>query len=360
MGEELKKTMRAFVGVGRGQFEMQDVPVPEIGDDDILIQLKAAAICGSDVHIYDGSMDPLCGYPVIMGHENAGIIVKRGKNVAERWQVGDRVTSENTVDVCGSCYACITGDYVACEERKGMGIAADGILAEYVKIPGKLLRQVPDCIFKIPDNVSFEEAPLLEPAANGYKAIFQEGRLMGGENVVVTGAGAIGLYSAHMAAIGGAAHVILMVRKSTAKDKIATALKMGVTDVIYSDEPEACAEEVSRLTDGFGADLVAETTGVPAVMNTALGLLHVKGRLVRIAINDTPYGYGLNSITLRSIEVIGHMGYNTVSWRNTINLASQGKLDLTSIVTHRISLEESGHGFDMMVSREAGKVIVTM
>lgn len=352
------ETMRAFVALERGKYELREVPVPEVGDDDILIRLKTAAICGSDVHIYDGHMDPLCGYPVIMGHENAGIIIKKGKNVPERWQIGDRVTSENTVDTCGTCYACITGDYVACEHRRGMGIGADGILAEYVLIPGKILRQVPDVIFHIPDNVSFEEAPLLEPAANGYKAVFQEGRMIAGENVVVSGAGALGLYSAHMASIGGAAHVFLLVRKSTDPTKLEAARKMGVTDVIYSDDPERAAAKVAELTEGFGADLFVETTGVPAVLNLGLQMLHVKGRAVRIAINGTPYNYGLDDITLRSIELIGHMGYNTISWKNTINLARAGKLDLTSIVTHTISLEECAHGFDMMVSREAGKVIV--
>ena len=354
------ETMKAFVAVERGRYEIQEVPVPEVGDDDILIKVKAAAICGSDVHIYDGHMDPLCGFPNIMGHENAGVIAKLGKNVDPRWHVGDRVTSENTIDTCGTCYACETGDYVACESRKGMGVGADGCFAEYVLIPGKMLRQVPDVIFRIPDNVSFEEAPLMEPAANGYKAVFQEGRMIAGETVVVAGAGALGMYSAHMAAIGGAGHVVLMVRKSTEKAKIETAKKLGVTDVIYSDDPEEAAAAVGKLTDSFGADLFIETTGVPAVLNLGIRLLHVKGRAVRIAINGTPYNYGLDDITLRSIELIGHMGYNTISWRNTINLAKTGKLDLTSIVTHTVTLDECAHGFDMMVSREAGKVIVKM
>ena len=354
----MKDTMRAFVAVERGRYELREVPVPQVGDDDILIQVKAAAICGSDVHVYDGHMDPLCGYPVIMGHENAGVIVAKGRNVPERWQVGDRVTSENTIDTCGTCYACITGDYVACESRRGMGIGADGCLAEYVLIPGKILRQVPDVIFHIPDNVSFEEAPLMEPAANGYKAVFQEGRLMAGETAVVSGAGALGLYSAHMAALGGAAHVVLLVRKSTDPAKLEVARRMGVTDVIYSDDPDAALAKVAGLTGGFGADLFVETTGVPAVLQLGMRALHVKGRAVRIAINDAPYGFGLDDITLRSIELIGHMGYNTISWRNTINLARAGKLDLTSIVTHTVSLDECAHGLDMMVSREAGKVIV--
>lgn len=184
--------------------------------------------------------------------------------------------------------------------------------------------------------------------------------MMAGEYVVVSGAGALGLYSAHMAALGGAARVALLVRRSTDPGKLDIARKMGVTDVLYSDDPDQAAAQMAQLTGGFGADLFVETTGVPAVLNLGLRMLHVKGRAVRIAINGTPYGYGLDDITLRSIELIGHMGYNTISWRNTISLARKGKLDLTSIVTHTIPLEECAHGFDMMVSRQAGKVIVRM
>ena len=352
------ETMKAFVAVARGTYELREVPVPQIGDDDILIQVRTGAICGSDVHIYAQEMDPLCGYPTIMGHENAGVIVKKGRNVSDKWKIGDRVTSENTIEVCGECYACSTGDYVTCEHRKGMGVGADGCFAEYVKIPGKLLNMMPNCIFRIPDNVSFEEAPLLEPAANGYKAVFQEGNLMAGECVLIAGAGALGLYSAHMASIGGASRVILMVRRSTQTTKIETAKKMGVTDVVFSDNPNDTRNEILRLTEGAGADLAIEATGSPGVLNQCLGAVRVHGRVVRISINNQPFGYGLDSLTLRSVSVIGHMGYDTISWKNTIRLAEAGKLDLRSVVTHVLPLEETKTGFEKMLSREAGKVIL--
>lgn len=352
------KNMKAFVAVSRGNYRIQDVPIPEIGDDDILIQMKTAAICGSDVHVYKGEMDPLCGYPVIMGHENAGIIVKKGKNVHPRWQVGDRVVSENTIEVCGTCYACATGDYVACEHRKGMGIGADGCFAEYVKIPGELLKRMPDCIFHIPDNVGDEEAPLIEPAANAYKVVFQEGKLMAGEMVLVTGAGAIGVLCAHMAAVGGAARVILMVRHSTSPNQIEIARQLGVTDVVYSDAPKAALEVIQKITDGQGVDLAVETTSSPDVLHQCTQLVRVKGRIVRIAIGGSPYSYGLDEITLRSLVLIGHMGYDTVSWRNTIRLAKEGKLNLKAIITHRIPFMETKKGFDMMVNRKAGKIIL--
>jgi threonine dehydrogenase-like Zn-dependent dehydrogenase len=352
--------MKAFVALERGRFEITDVPVPEIGDDDILIKLETAAICGSDVHIYKEEMDPLCGYPVIMGHENAGVIAAKGKNVPdELWQVGDRVTSENTVSVCGKCYACKTSDFVACEHRRGMGIAADGVFAEYVKLPGDILRLYPSCLIKIPDNISFEEAPLMEPAANGYKAVFQEGGLIAGENVIIAGAGALGLYSANMASIGGASHVILLVRKSTAQFKIDAALKMGVTDVVYSDDPDEAAQKIAELTDG-GADLAIEATGAAGVLDFCLKNVRVKGRVVRIAIDDTPYGFGLNSITLRSVTLIGHMGYDSISWQNVVRLASQGRVDLRTPVTYKFPLEKTREGFELMAKGQACKVIISI
>ena len=350
--------MKAFLAIDRETHEIRDIPIPEIGDRDILIQMKAAAICGSDVHIYDGSMDPLCGYPVIMGHENAGVIVKIGKDAPGDWKVGDRVTSENTVTVCGKCYSCMTGEYVACEERTGFGVAADGCFAEYIKISGDILSFAPQCLMKIPDNLSFEEAVLLEPAANAYKSVIQEGGLIAGENILIAGAGTFGTYCAHMASIGGAAKVVMLIRRSTIPEKIEIAKKMGVTDFIYSDDDAEARAEAARLTDGFGFDLAIETTTSPHILNYCIETLHTHGRCVRIAIGGKPYNYSMDSITLRSIKLMGHLGYNPISWRNVMNLSAAGKVDLKTPVTHVFPLEQTDEGFKVMCSRQAEKVII--
>lgn len=352
--------MKAFVAKQRGCYEVCEVPVPEVGERDILIKVKAAAICGSDVHIYAGEMDPLCGYPVIMGHENAGEIVKVGEKVPGNWKVGDRVTSENTVTACGECYSCMTGEYVACEKRTGFGVAADGAIAQYVKIPGDILAFAPQCLMHIPEGISYGEATLLEPVANSYKTVFQEGGLIPGETILIGGAGTFGVYCAHLAKIGGASCVAMLVRKSTEPSKIEIARKMGVTDFIYSDDPDAAKAEAARLSGGFGFDLAVETSGSAAVLNTCIEAVHTHGRVVRVAIGNTPYGYGLDAVTLRSVKLMGHLGYNPVSWHNVMNLAARGRLDLHTVVTHEFTLEEAGKAFELVASRKAGKVIINI
>lgn len=350
--------MRAFVARGRKDFAVIDVPKPKIGDYDVLVRVKTAAICGSDLHIYDGSMDPLCGYPVIMGHENAGVIEEVGARV-KGWKVGDRVTSENTVSVCGTCYSCRIGEYVACEKRTGFGIAADGCFAEYVKIPGEILSLEPDCLMRIPDRVSFEEAPLLEPAANAYKSVFQEGELMAGETVLVTGAGTFGAYCAHMAKLGGASCIGALVRKSTDPKKIEIMKAMGATDILYSDEePEKLKEEMDGCTRGYGFDLAVETSGAGKILDLCIKSVHTHGRIVRVAISDAPFNYSINLLTLRSVRLIGHLGYNALSWHNVMNLAKKGMLDLHTVVTRTVSLDQIREGFDALVDRKEEKVLV--
>ncbi len=353
--------MKAFVAKGRNDYQIMDVPMPELGSRDVLVRVKCAAICGSDLHIYDGSMDPLCGYPVIMGHENAGVVEWVGKDAPGGFKIGDRVTSENTVSVCGACYSCQTGDYAACENRKGFGIAADGSFAEYIKIPGDMLALQPDSLMKIPDNVSFEEAVLMEPAANAYKSVFQEGGLMAGETALVTGAGTFAAYCAHMAALGGASCVAVLARRSTSPKKLEIMKKMGATDILYADdEPEKLEKELARCMGGYGFDLAVETTGASLVLDYCIKAVHTQGRVVRIAISDEPFQHSLNPLTLRSVKLMGHLGYTPVSWHNVMNLAAKGMLDLRTVVTKTVSLEQVKEGFDALAARKEEKVLVRM
>lgn len=353
--------MKAFVARGRNDYEIMDVPMPELGSRDVLVRVKCAAICGSDLHIYDGSMDPLCGYPVIMGHENAGVVEWVGEDAPGGWKVGDRVTSENTVSVCGACYSCQTGDYAACEQRRGFGIAADGSFAEYIRIPGDMLALQPDCLMKLPDNVSFEEAVLMEPAANAYKSVFQEGELMAGETVLITGAGTFAAYCVHMAALGGASCIAVLVRKSTSPKKLEIVKRMGATEILYADEePEKREKELARCTGGYGFNLAVETTGASSVLDCCIRSVHTQGRVVRVAISDAPFQYSMNMLTLRSVKLIGHLGYNPVSWHNVMNLAEKGMLDLHTVVTKIVSLEQVKEGFEALKARKEEKVLVTM
>ena len=178
--------MKAVVkyGFGPRETELRDVPIPEIGDDDLLIEVKAAGVCGSDIAFDDGGHKEILNPPVVLGHEFSGMVCKVGKNVT-KWKVGDRVMSDNTGEVCGECYACNTADFLSCPERKGIGYGMDGGFTNYVKILGKTLARVPHSLMRIPDCMSYEEAAIMDPACNGYMAVVQEAKVMPGDFVAL-------------------------------------------------------------------------------------------------------------------------------------------------------------------------------
>ena len=194
--------MLALVKYGKGpkETELRDVPVPEIGEDDLLIEVKAAGICGSDIAYDNGDHPDHLNCPVVLGHEFSGVVSKIGANVKD-WKVGDRVVSDNTGYVCGKCFACTTGQYLSCPDRKGLGYGMDGGFTDYVKITGSLLSKNPNTLFRIPEGVSFDEAAILDPICNAYKAIVQESRIMPGEDIVVFGVGPLGLFSIQIAKV---------------------------------------------------------------------------------------------------------------------------------------------------------------
>lgn len=351
----MKDTMKAVVLYDAGKLELRDVPVPQIGDDDILLEVKSATICGGDMHYYNGtSLTGKC--PVVLGHEFAGIVAQKGKNVADYWSVGDRVVSDNTSYACGQCANCARGDFVSCEHRGLIGGDHDGGFTKYVLIPGQILKIHPNALMKLPAEIGMEEAPVLEPASNCYKATIQEGGLRPGENVVVFGAGPLGLFSLQHATIGGAVKRIMV---GTSKDRGARfelALKYGATDLLCSDEEEDVAAKLKEIAGPNGIDLIIDAVGLPIVMEQAVDAVNYTGRIVRIGYNSKPYGTSMDRITSKSITLRGHMGYNPESWRRCIALAAAGMLDLKSCISHTMMLDRFREGFELMKSQEASKV----
>lgn len=208
--------MKAVIKKDYGPFQIEytDIQKPQVQEYDVLIKVKAAAICGSDLGLMYGTVEgKSVPYPIVIGHEFAGEICEVGPKVT-RFKPGDRVVSDNTGYVCGVCHACSSGEYLFCAERKGMGNDMDGGFAEYVKIPGDVLMTFPNCLYKIPDNVSYEAAAMMDPLCNGYKSVIQEGGLLPGQNVVVFGCGAMGLFAMNAARLGSAGKIIAVGRET--------------------------------------------------------------------------------------------------------------------------------------------------
>ena len=349
--------MRGLVLYECGKTELREVEKPVCGEKDIIIKVESAAICGGDVHFYNGTLD-LGSYPIIMGHEFAGTIAEMGPKADAYWKIGDRVVSENTASVCGRCPSCEKGNFVNCASRRTLGCDEDGAFTQFVKIPGELLEVYKNCIFHLPDSISMKVAPLLEPAANAYMAVVQEGQVLPGENVVVFGAGALGLFSAQIASIAGAANIIMVGMPTDENTRFECGKKLGVTHTIVNSEGVDVAGKIAEICGKSGVARAIDAAGAPSVLKQAIEVVRNDGVIVRIGMNDRPYGYGLNEVNVKSVDIKGHMGYNTTSWRNVITLAAVGKLDLESLVTHELPLTEIKKGFELLKDQSAIKVLI--
>jgi threonine dehydrogenase-like Zn-dependent dehydrogenase len=350
--------MQALVKYGsrKGEVELRDIPVPTVGPGDVLLEVKAAGICGSDIGFFDGAHEEVCRPPVVLGHEFSGVVAETGKDVAD-WKPGDKVASDNTGFVCGVCHACATADYLLCPSRLGLGYGMDGGFARYVRINGSLLARVPHSLFRIPDQVSFAHAAVLDPAANAYCAVVQEGRLMPGEHVAVFGVGALGLFSIQVARLAGAAEIFAVGLSSDAA-RLGVAEVLGATRSIRSDAEDA-AVVVREATRGEGVALVVDAAGPVAALEKAFAVVRNTGRIVRIGFDPAPPRFSLDPLPGKGIHLKGHYGYDWVSWTNCIRLLEKGSLDMGAVISHTMSLDRWSEGFALTRSREAIKVILT-
>ncbi len=356
----MQEKMKAIVQVKQGArgIRMQEKEIPRIGDSDILIRVKAAGLCGSDMHIYRGTIETSGNIGVTIGHEFAGEVVKVGSRV-KHWKTGDRVASDNTGWVCGVCSGCRAGNPLNCEHRLGLGFELDGGFAEYVKIGGDILERMPDCLVHIPDNISYEEAAILDPIANGYYAVCQQGRFLPGESVAVIGTGPLGLACINAAKVAGAVRIFAIVRKSTSKLHREAALKMGATEILETDTVDI-KQYILRRTDGEGVACTYECAGPAALTGTAADITRRGGKILRVGLEFKGEDLSLdvfNKIAFRNISLIGHDGYNPISWHNCLKLLEAGLLDAKTPITHVLPLDEYQKGVELMLNREAIKVV---
>jgi 2-desacetyl-2-hydroxyethyl bacteriochlorophyllide A dehydrogenase len=356
--EEL--SMKALVKYGSGSefggYKYEDVPVPTLSDEDILVELKASAICGADLKHF-GVENGSTVFDSVRGHEFAGEIVEVGKKVTD-WKVGDRVVSDNTGYVCGKCHACDAGDFLLCPEKKNLGLGLDGGFTKYVKIPGQILRIHKHSIFKVPDNISYEEAAILDPICNAYKAIAQRSNLLPGQDVVIFGAGPLGLFSVQIARVMGAANIIVVGLEDDTKVRFDVAKKLGATHIINAEKEDVVAR-VREIEGRDGLGLVVDCAGAPIVLKQSIEMLRTNGQFVRIGMGFKPLEYSINDISMKAITITGHMAYDTSTWKNCINLLQRGMIDSKSLITHRLPLSQWEEGFKLMMGRDAIKVILT-
>jgi len=330
-------------------FELRDVSIPKVGEDDVLIKVKAAAICGSDLKFY--KWVPWCenvvkSLPFIPGHECCGEVVEVGKNI-KNIKVGDKVAAETHVS-CGVCWQCRHARPHTCENMELFGHTINGGFSEYALIPKRAAR-------KIPDDISFEYGSLLEPMGIPFRAA-EEGEVEK-EAVVVVGCGPIGQFAIGFSKILGAEVVIGV---DVNEKRLNLAKEMGATHFI-NPQRESVAQKVKILTRdyGGGAGVVIDASGNAKAMKEAFSYLRVGGKFVILGQTDGPLPLNPSmDVVFKETKVIGLFGREIWdTWEKTEKLLVSGKINPAPVITHRFSLDEFEKAFKVALSGEGCKVL---
>ena len=333
---------------GKGFVEVRDVQKPVIKrDGDVLIKVKAAGICGTDLHIYD---DEFTYYPpVTMGHEFVGVVEEIGKNVSNV-KIGDRVVSEPHAEACMVCDLCRRGYWQICPEKRSPGWGQNGAFTDYLTMPAKLLH-------KIPDNISNEVAALIEPMAVAVYYVCERVKVIAQETVVVVGAGPLGILCAFAAKENGAGKVIVLGVDADEDTRFPVALELGADRTVNVLKEDALAV-ISDLTDCKMADLVIEASGNENGIQTAINSARVLGRLCVVGFTGKPFvRVNWDTAQKKVLDVYFNFSSNYTSWDRAIAIASNTKRDLTKLVTNKESIENWEKAFTDLRS---GKGIKTL
>ena len=350
----IPKSMRAGVYRDKGVVRVEEVPVPEVGPNEVLIKVAACGICGTDIKkIFQRYVEP----PQILGHELAGTVVATGAGVT-KFQPGDRVMSFHHIP-CEKCFYCERRLFSQCKQYKTTGLTAGftpngGGFAEYVKAMPWVAERG---IIKLPHDVSFEEATFLEPINTILKAV-QKARVGKGETVLVAGCGPIGLQLLMVANLMGA-HIY---SSDPIPERRAKSLSLGAVES-FDPTNGKLVVEVKTRTEGRGADAVLVAVAHPAVVEEALAVARPGGRVLLFAANDpvTRIGFPASAVGIDEKEILGSYSAAVDIQEEAAALVLQKKLPVMEIVTHRFPLARIQEGLELAANptSESLKVLIT-
>jgi L-iditol 2-dehydrogenase len=313
---------------GPGLIEVQELPKPKPGPGEVLLQIKRAGVCFTDIHIWHGEF-PKLKPPVTLCHECCGVVAEMGPGV-EGFKPGDRVTSESEAFSCGECRFCKDGLNQLCDERTALGYATDGAFAQYMKVRASALH-------RLPDNVSFTAGAVSEPLAVGVHAVMEIGRIQPGEWVLVTGPGTIGLIVMQVVrALGAKAAITGMARDAP---RLELAQRLGAEHCIRAESGDQF-KLAAKLNQGYGFDSAIECSGSLKALDDAIKCVRKGGRIMQLGLAGQPGMLNLDELTLKEITLEGCFAHNNASWKKSMELLATGKIDLESLVAGEAALEE--------------------
>lgn len=324
---------------------MEEVEMPVCGDHEVLIKVRKTSICGTDVHIYkwDEWAQKTVPIPMVIGHEFMGEIADMGKHV-QGLQIGQRVSGEGHI-VCGKCINCRMGKKHLCMDVIGMGYDGPGCFAEYFVLPA-------ENVFVLPPSITDDQAAIFDPYGNAVHTTLSFDLV--GENVLITGAGPIGIMAAGIAKKAGARNVVIT---DFNQYRLDLATQMGATRAVnlQMTSLDQVIQELN-LSDGFSVGL--EMSGHPGGLKTLTEKVRHGGNIALLGLLPSGAGIDWNLVIFNMLTLKGIYGREIFStWYKMVHLIENG-LDLTPVITHQFSVDDFQKGFDVMLSGESGKVIL--
>src|ERR1043166_7783344 len=340
------KTMKALVKAeAKPGLWMKEVPVPSIGINDVLIRVDRTGICGTDLHIYkwDAWARQTIPVPMVVGHEFVGEVVEVGANVSDFFP-GDVVSAEGHV-VCGRCRNCLAGRRQLCKDTKGIGVNRPGAFAEYISVPMSN-------VWHHRKNIDRDVAAIFDPFGNAVHTALSFPVL--GEDVLITGAGPIGIMAAAVVKHAGARFVVIT---DVNEYRLALAKKMGVT-VALNVKQGSLRDVQKQLEMKEGFDVGLEMSGNPAAFRDMIDNMCHGGKIAMLGIPSEPIAIDWNKIIFNMLTIKGIYGREMYETWYQMSVMLQSGLDIKPVITHRFHYSEFEKGFEVMLSGQSGKVVL--
>ncbi len=324
---------------------IEDIPIPQIGPDQVLVKVAACGVCHTDLHYIEHGIPTFKKPPLVLGHEASGIVEEVGVDV-DNLKTGQRVLIP-AVLTCGKCRFCRMGRENICADMKMLGNHFDGAYAEYLAVPAK-------DVLDLPESIPLEDASIIADAlSTPYHAVKNRAKVKPGDVVVVFGCGGVGINAVQLAAAVGAYVIAVDINES----KLDWATKLGAAKTINATKVERVSKEIKKMTGG-GADIAMEVIGNPKTIEEAFDSVRIGGRLCVVGYTHEKISIVAGKIMFKELEIVGSLGCPPGEYVPLIRMVESGQIDVTRLVTHRFDLEDIQGAFDVMKEGKSLRSIV--